>query len=399
MSWDTLIEQRLAAYRDMGRYRSLESDPLPVDSIPVPPLVRNFSHNDYLGLSTHPKLLALAGESIRGTPGGSAGSRLLGGNRALIEETEEDIAKFFHAPAALLFSSGYLANVGIVSALSELADTLYCDERLHASLIDGARLGTGPGTRSGSRSKVVVPHSDWDSVSAETEQRKSLIVAESLYSMDGDLVPTSTLLAARERTDGFLLLDEAHAAGVFDDTGRGLSAEWRDFSSTAVVVTFGKAFGVAGAAVLCSRSVREWLVNSARSFIFSTAPSPWVARLIQASLVVMREEGASRRAELWSRAKSVRSAFVSAGILKKGPFDDEKLSSYSPIIPVPLQGNDRALRFAALMREFGWTVKAIRYPTVPLGSERIRISLNLQVSRQETEGFTQQVVEQWKAFS
>ncbi len=347
----------------------------------------SFTDNDYLGLSQHPRLRE-AGEwalSIGGA--GSRGSRLLGGHSRWFEAAEADVCRYFGSPAAVLFSSGYLANLGVITALAPFVDEALSDEKNHASLIDGIRLSGLP--------KRIIPHNQWRSVQPAPSGR-ALLVAESLYSMDGDPVDAVSLRELWDRTGGWLVLDEAHAAGIFADSGRGLSEGWRDWSRMVVVVTFGKAFGVSGAAVLCSETVREWIVNSARSFIYSTAPPPVVPAMVSAAIGVLEQQGAELRAELWDRAVQVR------GILAEIQPDLRAESVWekrSPIVPLRIAGDDRALRFCENMRESGVEFRAIRYPTVAKGTERVRISLSLTVSRENTEGMAKEVVRQWKVFS
>lgn len=380
------MENRIRDWRELGQYRELVAEENDT-------AVRSFSHNDYLGLSGHPLITEAARSQLAQVSTGARGSRLLGGNEPCFAALEAKIAHFFQAPDALFFSSGYLANQAVVSGLGAVADEIISDEKCHASLIDGVRLCKTP--------RTVIPHQAWAAqleVHAKTGfPERPLLVAESLYSMDGDAVCEADLRAYWEKSGGFLILDEAHAAGIFDDSGLGISTTWRDFSRMAVTVTFGKAFGVSGAAVLCSTTVKEVLVNSARSFIYTTAPSPWVAALVSASLDAMQQEGATRREELRSRARDMRSFFEENGL--EIPRFTSTWDAESPIIPVVLGGNDRALRFAQVMRMFGWSLKAIRYPTVSKGAERIRISLNLDASQSETREFAQEVVRQWKAFS
>jgi 8-amino-7-oxononanoate synthase len=381
--WQRRIELGLERLREQKGLRCLDTEP-----------VASFSHNDYLGLSVEGVLHERALQIARDLPTGSRGSRLLGGNHAIFETVEKQIAQFFDAPAALFFSSGYMANLAAVTALGTLADSCFCDEKLHASLIDGVRLLGKP--------KTIVPHQLWSTLPGVPAPGAALTIAETLYSMDGDTLAVDELQQWQKRSGSFLLLDEAHACGVMDETGRGLSSSWRQWDHTVVVVTFGKAFGVAGAAVLSSPLVRELLINHGRSFIYTTAPSPWTAALVLASLQVMSEQGQQRRELLWQHAREVRQLLESEGVLKQEISSTDLPRPWdrvSPIIPVPVPGNDNALRFAELMREFGWGVKAIRYPTVPKGSERIRISLNLQVGLTETLQFTEKVVKLWKAFS
>ncbi len=378
--WQTEIQKALQAVRAQGRGRTLRVD----GGV-------SFSHNDYLGFSSHPALRE-CGRRALDLGAGSRGSRLLGGHSLETEEVEEKIARFFGAPAALLFSTGYQANLGLLQALAPMAETVASDANNHASLIDGMRLSRLP--------REVLPHQTWHEWEP-TSQKKYLLVAESLYSMDGNFVDEAGLRAAWDRSQGFLVLDEAHAAGVFGLSGRGISEPWRDWKRMAVVVTFGKAFGVSGGAVLGSEVLKEWLINTARTFIYSTALPPVVPALIASSIDLMNEEGEVRRKELWRRAQDVRQYFQSEG-LPVGPDSGGRGGDWgpsSPILPLLVPGNDRALRFAESMRDSGWDMRAIRYPTVPQGLERIRISLSLAATGEQTEKMAREVVKQWKAFS
>lgn len=303
----------------------------------------------------------------------SKGSRLLGGHSSLFERCEVSIAAFFGAPEALLFSSGYMANLGVVQTLAECAEHLYSDERNHASLIDGMRLTQ--------KAKTVVPHQQWASLSPPV--KGSLFIAESLYSMDGDFLNGESFFHQVKSSEGFALIDEAHAAGVFRETGRGYCAEnplgW---DQHARVICFGKAFGVQGAAVLCSSSLKKLLVNRARTFIYSTAPSPLIVRMIEQSLELVDAARASRE-ELWARSELVRRTL--------SPYLPTPSSAWewkSPIIPVLVDGEEKALRLEQNMRQHGVDMRAIRYPTVQKGSERLRISLNLHVSRENVENMS-----------
>jgi 8-amino-7-oxononanoate synthase len=344
----------------------------------------SFSHNDYLGLAEHPELRLRALDSLKSAANGASGSRLLGGNSSALEALEARIAQFFESPCALYFPSGYQANLSAAATLAGLSDGVVSDEQSHASLIDGIRLSKKP--------KQVVPHNQWKSLSTP---QCPLFVAESLYSMDGDFVDWEGLKTAVKASHGFLLLDEAHAAGVFDPTGRGFTASDRDWEKMAVVVTFGKAFGVAGGAVLSSPSVKALLINAARPFIYSTAPLPAQAAYVVAALEVMEAEGRARRSQLWERSAWVRKQLQNAGVPVLGAEKDR----FSPIVAVPIAGNDRALRFSQTMRNLGWDLRAIRHPTVAKGSERIRVSVNLRATWEQTEKMVQELVEQWKVFS
>ena len=408
---DLLKKQRL--YRQLEKSTGLE-----------------FQHNDYLGLSTHPELLEAISDAICVVGAGSRGSRLLGGNRGVFEETEEKISTFFGSPSALLFSSGYLANLAVLQVLGECVDHVYSDEKNHASLIDGIRLSQAR--------KTVIPHQEWEKLAAaghpgagplgsdtpldgvrgrtwipghpgaesrtwipEIQPGPKLLVAEGVYSMDGDLL-SQDFTSAALRMGAFALIDEAHMAGVLFESGRGTdysqSLGWGNFAKT---VTFGKAFGVSGAAILCSNELKELLVNRARTFIYTTAPSPIVAIGIKKALEIVDRE-AWRREEIWARAESARATLA----MRRPEDSSEAVPRWTataergymamrrpsniwgcrvPIIIIPLPGEDRALSLARNMREFGFDVRAIRYPTVPRGLERIRITLNLHVSKENTE--------------
>jgi len=381
-----LIEQRLHELRSQKLDRHLEV------SCGI-----SFIHNDYLGLSQHPAILEEGRRAIELFGAGSTGSRLLGGHSRIFEDAEESVARFFNAPSALLFSTGYLANLGVIQVLGSLVDTIISDEKNHASLIDGVQLTKRP--------KLVLPHGAWNKVPAELLEKKLLLVTESLFSMDGDLVLLDKLWRLFETSESFLVLDEAHAGGVLLEEGKGLvqSAHQKDphcWNRLAVTVTFGKAFGVGGAAILCSRELKELLINQARSFIYTTAPAPALVAMIKASLEVAEREN-WRRHELWERASSVRAILESANAAREKPIrnHEQGWGRKVPIIPFFITGEDRALRFCENMRKWGAELRAIRYPTVPKGSERIRISLNLSVSRDNTERTAEEMVKQWMAFS
>lgn len=370
MTWDQHIEARLAEWKSEGLLRELRAE----SGV-------SFSHNDYLGLSRHPEILEAGRKALVDEGSGSRGSRLLGGNSRAIERAEERIAAFFRAPAALFFPSGYQANLGVGRVLAELADTVLSDERNHASLIDALQLARTP--------KQIVPHLGWRH--HPRPAGKLLLVSESLFSMDGDNPLDSGLFELHRDTDSFLLFDEAHAAGVFREEGRGFFPG--DFSRAAVTVTFGKAIGVAGAAVLCSPALKAWLVNRARSFVYTTAPSPVVPAMVAASLDVIEREPA-RRQELWERARRARDILRPTGQL---PLERNAWEKSSPVIPFLVPGEENALRFCENMRNSGFGVRPIRYPTVARGQERVRVSLNLLATREECDSLAQEMVKQWTA--
>ncbi len=347
----------------------------------------SFVHNDYLGLAQHPKLVEAGASALRLFGAGSTGSRLLGGNSALAERVEEKLAAFFGAPAALFFSSGYLANLAAVNALSPFVDEMYSDSLNHASLIDAIRL-TG-------KRKVIVPHGEWAGVSFP--EKPVLVVSETLFSMDGDAVDPALLLGAAACPSVFCHLDEAHAAGLFRETGQGwVEKAGVDWDRCSFTVTFGKAFGASGAAILCAPWLKEWLINKGRSFIYSTAPAPAVLATVEAALSVLSEES-WRREELWERSRSLR-ARLSKLPGQPIPPVSGLWESAVPIIPFRVSGEARILRFCESMRESGFALRPIRYPTVAKGQERIRLSLNLGVSQDNTEALAESLEIKWTAF-
>lgn len=333
----------------------------------------SFYHNDYLGLSTYSPIIEAGHIALDVYGAGSTGSRLLGGHSRVFEEVEEDVAEFFGAPSALFFSSGYLANLGLITSLAPSFGRVLSDELNHASIVDALRLAR--------TQKVIVKHNEWSNVAATSSD---LIVTEGLFSMEGDFLDWDCVSSKK----AFIVVDQAHSAGLFFENGKGLALPWNRAAS---VVTFGKAFGVAGACVLSSLEVRELLINQARSFIFSTATAPVVPAMVIASIRVLQKE-AWRREALWELAEEVRR--ILQPILGRAP---NVWADRSPILSIPIPGADRALKFCEDIRKMGIDLKAIRYPTVPRGRERIRLSLGLSVTRDNTLMMADELVRQWKA--
>jgi 8-amino-7-oxononanoate synthase len=333
------------------------------------------SSNDYLGLASDPRLAAETIRAIReGGRVGSTGSRLLAGNSKNWERAEAEFAAFAHTEAALYFSSGYAANVGMLSALARPGDLVFSDSLNHASLIDGMRL-------SGAR-KVIYPHGDLARLEEalalhRREQGAKLIVTESLFSMEGDLAPLGELAALARKYGAELIVDEAHAVGVFGPEGRGLAFEAGIAGEAlAVVHTCGKALASAGAFVCSSREVKQYLVNRARTFIFSTAAPPYMAHQIRAALALARAMQAER-AHLQDIAGMLRDGLRAEGF-DVGP-------SASQIVPVVAGTSEAALAWAESLRVDGFAVRAIRPPTVPEGTARLRLSLTAALGREEIE--------------
>lgn len=333
----------------------------------------NLCSNDYLGLAEQPALKKAVLEAVRKAPRvGGTGSRLLSGHAGVWDEVEEEFARFAGTEAALYFGSGYAANLGLITSLLKKDDLVFSDALNHASLIDGIRL-------SGAH-RIIYPHLDLNVLEAELrkhaqERRRKLVLTESVFSMDGDVTPVSELLALADRYGAGVIVDEAHATGVHGPSGRGIGAASgcvQYFS--AAVHTCGKALASAGAFVCGSAVLKEHLINHARTFIFSTAMPPYMAGQIRAALrlaLAMDKE----RDELQLRSKRFTTGLRSQG------WDTGK--STTQIVPVVIGGNEEALAAAEFLQQEGFAVRAIRPPTVPQGSARLRFSLTCKIADDE----------------
>jgi len=324
----------------------------------------NFGSNDYLGLAADPRVLAAAREAIDSEGWGSAASPLLAGRGAAHQQLEAQLAEFEGTEAALVFSSGFAANVGVLTALASRGDAIFADEMNHASLIDGGRL---------SRADIhVYPHCDVARLSemlahAPTARRR-LIVTDTLFSMDGDLAPLVELSELARKHHAMLVVDEAHATGVFGARGRGVAEHLGvEAEVDARIGTLSKALGGIGGFVSGRRSLIEWLVNRARPYVFSTAPPAAVCAAASAALAAIVDDPL-RGARLLERAARLREELASQGW--------DVGASTSQIIPVLIGDPRRAVEFAARLLEHGMYVPAIRPPSVPAGLSRLRIGLS-----------------------
>ena len=362
-----MMPERLARYATTlsglerkGRRRKL----VPQDGI-------DFTSNDYLGLARSPRIrAAIAGALERGVAVGSGGSRLLRGNHPEHQALEAEAAAFFGTERALYFSSGYAANTALFSTLPQRGDLIVHDALVHASAHEGIAASRA--------AAVPVRHNDVQHFDDAIRRWRNAggmghpwLAVESLYSMDGDRAPLAELLNLADRHDGFLVIDEAHATGVFGPNGRGLAAGMEGRDNVILLHTCGKALGVAGALVGASSVVCDYLVNRARGFIYSTAPSPLMAASVRKALKILADEP-ERRAkfeQLWTFAN----AQLTAALGFEG--------SGSQILPVMIGDNSRAMRIAARMRAEGFDIRAIRPPTVPEGTARLRIAITLNVDR------------------
>jgi 8-amino-7-oxononanoate synthase len=289
---------------------------------------------------------------------------LVVGHAASHARLERKLAEFEKTEAALVFSTGYAANVGVLTALAGRGDVIFSDSLNHASIVDGCRL---------SRAEVrVYPHADADALAAMMHDcdgfRRRLIVSDGLFSMDGDVAPLEKLAELAERHDAMLVVDEAHATGVFGSHGRGTCEACGVEERVDVRVgTLSKALGSVGGFVAGRRTLVDWLVNKARPYVFSTALPPAAAAASCAALEVVRNEP-QRRTELLSRAVVLRAALVEQG-WDVGP-------STSQIIPIVIGDAGRTMRLAQLLKEQGFLIPPIRPPSVPEGASRLRLSLS-----------------------
>lgn len=335
----------------------------------------DFASNDYLGLAGSDRLARAVRQAIvRGVPVGSGGSRLLRGNDPEHEGLERDAAAFFGCEAALYFSSGYAANAALLSTLPQRGDLIVHDLLVHASAHEGMRLARAPAVAAG--------HNDAQAMEdAIALWRRGggtgtpWIAVESLYSMDGDRAPLDDLVAVAARHDAMLLIDEAHATGVFGPQGRGLAAHLEGRETVITLRTCGKAMGCEGALVCGPALVRESLINRGRGFIFSTAPSPLMAAAVREALRILAEEPEGREA-LAALVDHAGRVLAPHGVAVTG----------SQILPLLVGEDAPTMALAAALQGMGYDVRGIRPPTVPQGSARLRISLTLNVTQDDVDG-------------
>ena len=335
----------------------------------------DLSSNDYLGLSAHPAVKERMISAVQRDGCGSTGSRLLGGHREAFEAVERSFAALKGTERALYFSSGYLANLAVLTTFVEPGDVIVSDRLNHASLRDGIRLSLAK--------RVVFPHNDAAALARRVEsargQGRVFVVTESLFSMDGDRSPLAVYASICRAAGALLIVDEAHAVGIRGPSGSGLIEESGIADDVLVSINAaGKALGVAGAFVAGPAWAIEYLVQQARPFLFSTAPPPAAADAIQASLTIVAKEPA-RRARLRRRAVFLRERLRDAGIPTPG--------GDTPIIPIVLGGNDRAVAVAGALYAEGFDVRAIRPPTVPAGTARLRVSVNVRLTEIDLDRF------------
>jgi 8-amino-7-oxononanoate synthase len=374
LSW---IEEELAALeaRDLRRrlrtHCGPQSSSLEVDGRAFV----NFGSNDYLALAADGRLTEAVAQASQREGWGSGASPLVVGHGESHRRLEERLAEFEGTEAALVFSSGFAANVGAVASLVGPGDAVYSDELNHASLVDGCRL---------SRAAInVYWHGDLRHLQRLLEPshtfRRRLIVSDSIFSMDGDLAPLAGLAALADRFHCMLMVDEAHATGVFGKQGRGLAESLGLEGRVDVRVgTLSKALGCAGGFICGSRALVDWLINKARPYVFSTAPPPATCAAALAALAIVRDEP-ERRSLLLARSADVRARLIAQG----WPIG----ATASQIIPLVVGEPARALALSAALAQRGFWVPAIRPPSVPAGQARLRIGLSYGHSAEQLSAF------------
>jgi 8-amino-7-oxononanoate synthase len=343
----------------------------------------DFSSNDYLALASAPRMRRAVSAAVEaGTPIGAGGSRLLRGNCEEHESLEAEAALFFGAEAAIFFASGYVANFAVLTTLPQRGDLLVLDQLVHASIHEGARAGRAEFRES--------RHNDAQSVEATIREWRTQggagrvwIVVESLYSMDGDFAPLADLVAIADRHDAFLMVDEAHATGVYGEQGRGLTAPYEGRANLVAVHTCGKALGAAGALVTTTRVLRDFMVNRCRPFIFSTAPSPLMAVAVREALLILREEPERQRRLTNLIAFTHRQIGARRGWQLSG----------SQIMPYVVGDNARAMALASALQARGFDIRGIRPPTVPAGTARLRVSLTNNVDEDDVRAMLDALIE------
>jgi len=368
MIWDELRDGLATLDRDgLRRRRRQLASPCGPEAIVDGRTLISFCSNDYLGLANDPALIEAAIATARQWGVGSGASHLVSGHFDVHERLEQRLAAFSGFDRALLFSTGYMANLGIVGALLDRGDAVFADKLNHASLIDAAQLAKAQGVTS-----LRYAHGDIAALErqlAASPAKRKLILTDAVFSMDGDVAPLAELYALAERFDAWLVVDDAHGFGVLGERGCGSLSYCGVPNSPRVIYmgTLGKAAGAAGAFVAASADVIEWLISRARTYIFTTGSSPVMAGALLASLDLI-EQGDARRAHLQALIAQLRDGLTGTRW--------QLLPSPTAIQPIIIGDNHEALRVANALYERGLWVPAIRPPTVPKGTARLRVSLS-----------------------
>ncbi|OIK16157.1 8-amino-7-oxononanoate synthase [Bacillus sp. MUM 116] len=373
MELDEWLSKRLDQTKAAGLHRKLRT----MNTAPLPKMLIEskeqlvFSSNNYLGLASDQRLVYAAETILHDFGVGSSGSRLTTGHTDWHRRLEEKIAQFKQMEASLLFSSGFLANVGVLSSLPEKGDVILSDELNHASIIDGSRLSKA--------STVVYRHIDMNDLEEKLKEtadyQRRFIVSDGVFSMDGTIAPLDQIIRLAKRYHAFVIVDDAHATGVLGENGRGTS-EYFGVQPDVVIGTLSKAVGTEGGFVAGSKVLIDFLLNHARTFIFQTAMPPAICAASYAAIEVI-EESNEKRKKLFSNVKEIKTSLVEMGFVVIGDL--------TPIIPVIIGDATEAVVFAEKLQENGIFAPAIRPPTVPAGESRIRLTVTSDHSSKDIE--------------
>jgi 8-amino-7-oxononanoate synthase len=360
---DQWLCERIEKTKQGGLYRELKT----MSPSPQPQMLVSgtqqivFSSNNYLGLANDSILIEKALKTLQEFGLGSSGSRLTTGNTEWHEKLEERIASFKRMEAALLFSSGYLANMGVLSSLPEKGDVLLSDQLNHASIIDGCRLSKAE--------TVIYKHVDMNNLEKKLKETQTytrrFIVTDGVFSMDGTIAPLDQIMKLAKRYDAYVMVDDAHATGVLGESGRGTS-ELFGVSPDVVIGTLSKAVGVEGGFVTGSRVLIDFLLNHTRTFIFQTSIPPVSCAAAYAALGII-EKSQEKRESLLRKIKIIKSTLEAMGFTVHG--------ENTPIIPVIIGNEETSVKFSKKLQENGIYAPAIRPPTVPKGESRIRLTV------------------------
>lgn len=385
-SLTTTLREELERIRAAGRYRrrrviaGAHGVLLQVDG----QLLVNFCSNDYLGLSTHPELVAALSAAAQQTGVGSGAAQLITGYNAEHAALEQELAEYVQRPRALLLSTGYQGNMGVIASLVGKADAIFSDQLNHASLIDGCRLSGAQVHRYAHADAAAME----TPLAAATTGRK-LIVTDAVFSMDGDCAPLAALAKAAQRHDAWLMVDDAHGLGTTGPQGRGsvVAAGLGVDEVPIYTATLGKSLGGFGAFVAGSEDLIDYCINAQRTFIFTTAPPPAVAAAARVGLRLARTEQ-WRRQQLQDLIARFRERALRKGL----PVSD----SITPIQPLIVGAETRALALSASLQEAGYLVSAIRPPTVAPGTSRLRITLSTAHNHAQVDGLVDALSGAWE---
>lgn len=364
------LSQRLKTIRVDGLYRELREIDSPQGTHVVVDGKRllNFSSNDYLGLANHPAVKNAARTAIEEYGAGSGSARLICGSLKVHHDLEAALAEFKGTEAALTFSSGYATALGTICAIAQKTDAIIIDHLAHACIVDAAKL-------CGAKLRIFAHNDSTDlehclKWAREKKFERILIVTESVFSMDGDLAPLREIIELKDRYGAWLMLDEAHATGLFGAKRRGLAEAFELADRVEIQMgTLGKALGSAGGYICGSRTLIDFLINRARTFLFSTAPVPAAAAAATAAIrIIQSNEGEELRTRVWARVDQLKNGLV-AGSWKLPLVQ-------SPIIPILIGDEAQAMETAAQLRSRGILIPAVRYPTVPRGQARLRLTVS-----------------------